>query len=47
MFVILWIKENKYYAYAKGKDVLNAHNNHNCLIETRNYSPRVAPELFN
>lgn len=32
---------------AKGKDILNAHNNHNHLIETRNYSPRVAPELFN
>lgn len=32
---------------AKGKNILNAHNNHNHLIETRNYSPRVAPELFN
>lgn len=32
---------------AKGKDILNAHNNHNHLIETRKYSPRVAPELFN
>ena len=32
---------------AKGKDILNAHNNHNHLIETRNYNPRVAPELFN
>lgn len=30
-----------------GKNILNAHNNHNHLIETRNYSPRVAPELFN
>ena len=32
---------------AKGKDILNAHNNHNHLIETRNYNPRVMPELFN
>ena len=32
---------------AKGKNILAAHNNHNHLIETRNYSPRVAPELFN
>lgn len=32
---------------AKGKNVLNAHNNHNHLIETRNYSPRIASELFN
>ena len=32
---------------AKGKNILNAHNNHNHLIETRTYSPRIAPELFN
>lgn len=32
---------------AKGKDILAAHNNHNHLIETRNYNPRVMPELFN
>lgn len=32
---------------AKGKNILAAHNNHNRLIETRNYNPRVAPELFN
>lgn len=31
---------------AKGKDILNAHNNHNHMIETRNYSPRIASELF-
>lgn len=27
-------------------DLLNTHKNHNKLIETRNYSPRIAPELF-
>lgn len=32
---------------AKGKNILAAHNNHNHLIETRNYNPRVMPELFN
>ena len=32
---------------AQGKNILNAHNNHNHLIETRTYSPRIAPELFN
>ena len=32
---------------AKGKNILAAHNNHNRLIETRNYSPRIAAELFN
>lgn len=30
-----------------GKNILAAHNNHNHLIETRNYNPRVMPELFN
>ena len=32
---------------AKGKNILAAHNNHNHLIETRKYNPRVMPELFN
>lgn len=27
-------------------DLLNTHKNHNKLIETRNYSPRIIPELF-
>ncbi len=27
-------------------DLLNTHKNHNRIIETREYSPRIAPELF-
>lgn len=27
-------------------DLLNTHKNHNRIIETRDYSPRIAPELF-
>lgn len=27
-------------------NLLDTHKNHNELIETRNYSPRIAPELF-
>lgn len=32
---------------AKARQLLQAHNNHDNLIETREYSPRIAPELFN
>lgn len=31
----------------KARQLLQAHNHHDNLIETREYAPRIAPELFN